>query len=251
MKPEVRLFIARARTITLLIAFSAAGPSFAAASDIPDLIKALRHPLPEKRAEARQALVKAGPKAVARLLEAATNESKRRLHFSILEQMGPRVTIPALLDLLDDERLRSKAGSGLFLLIGPESSHAAAQLLDCLREKPEVKHYCGQALAKSMSPKASAQTGLLTQALGESSSEVRLYAALALGQIAPKNKKAVEALAKVLADSDPSVRLNAALALGKIGGSARTAVPALKKAATLGPEELSRQIEEVIREING
>ncbi|MEK7384627.1 MAG: HEAT repeat domain-containing protein [Elusimicrobiota bacterium] len=223
----------------------------AGSADIPVLISALRDPKPETRAEARAALVKAGPEAVPALVAAIAGERSRRINSKILEDMGPQVTVPALMALLDDPELRGKAGSQLFLLIGPESGHLAPELLTCISQKPEVRHYCGQALVKSMSQKSSVQTALLASALKDGLSDVRLYAAAALGQIGSRAKQAVPALAEALKDSEPVVRLNAALALGKMGRGARPALPALRAAALEGPPELRRQIEEIVKGING
>lgn len=251
--------LARARVITFVAIASAFAWTLPAgvaeeipiASGIPALIAALRDPKPETRAEARKALVKAGPQAVPTLVRAIQGERSRRISSKVLEDMGPQVTIPALMALLDDPELRGKAGSQLFLLIGPESGHFAPELLTCIQRKPEVRHYCGQALVKSMSPKSSAQAARLIEALKDVSSDVRFYAAAALGQIGPRAKQAAPALAEVLKDDEPAVRLNAALALGKMGRAARPALPALKAAALEGPPELRRRIEEIVKEIDG
>lgn len=67
----------------------------------------------------------------------------------------------------------------------------------------------------------------LAQALEQSDSHVRVYAADVLGRMGPGAALAVPALTRTLQDKDPTVRAQAAIALRRIGRQAAAAVPAL------------------------
>ncbi|OGR90840.1 MAG: hypothetical protein A3J74_09370 [Elusimicrobia bacterium RIFCSPHIGHO2_02_FULL_57_9] len=222
----------------------------ASAGDYPALIAQLRSLEPEERVSAMDALVKAGPQAVAEVVGSVKGARSREMAGRILARMGSKI-LPDLMSLLDDSQRRMAAGGFLFQLIGPESSHLAPKLLDCVSNKPEVKHYCGQALVKAMSPRAAAQAGKLAAALKDNNPDVRLYAAAALGQVGPHAASAVPALGKALEDPEVAVRAAAADALAKMGANAKSAVPALRQAAFGANPELKRRIETALQEING
>jgi HEAT repeat protein len=204
MTAGVRPFIARARVITLLIALPAVLPLPVLAADIPALITALRDPQPEKRAEARKALVKAGPEAVPALVEAIRSDSNRAVMTIILREIGPGA-VPELIALLKSPKLRNRAGAALFQVIGPESLGQTPALLDCLRD-PAVNNYCGTSLVKMMGPRAKGQIGKLLEALKDPNPTVRIYAIAALGRIKTKDKRVVDAFKRAAQDENLEVR---------------------------------------------
>ncbi|MBI4376908.1 MAG: HEAT repeat domain-containing protein [Elusimicrobia bacterium] len=222
----------------------------AAASDFSAEIARLHSRDAQEKSKAIQTLIAAGPKAVAAIVGSSQGTLGREAAARILQKMGPKA-IPSLLELLDDEKLRIAAGGFLFQLIGPESLHLTPKLIDCVRKKPGVKHYCGQALVKMMRPTAAAQIERLIAALKDKDQDLRIYAAAALGQIGPNASAAIPALTASLSDSQPAVRASAAGALAKMGAKAKPALPALKQAAAAANPELKRQIEEAIEQING
>lgn len=70
----------------------------------------------------------------------------------------------------------------------------------------------------------------LIKATGDFDSDVRAWAAQALGEIGPDDKAAVPALLKMITDPDEGSRNSSCIALGDIGPAAKDALPALRKA---------------------
>ena len=223
--------------------------SNAEGTGIPDLIVALRHPKPETRADARAALVKAGPKAVPALVAGIGSDRSREIMTQILREIGPRA-VPELIVLLKSPELRIRAGAALFQVAGPGSADQTPALLDCLHD-PAVNNYCGTTMVKVMGPKAKGQVPRLRKALKDSDTTVRLYAAAALGQIGPMAQEAVPGLIVMLQDPEPAVRLNAVQSLGKVGRGAREAIPALKLMRRDRNDVVKNAVKEALKKIHG
>jgi HEAT repeat protein len=239
-----------ARARILLVALFLA-PVCAKAATTPQNLEALRDRDSEVRAKAMDALMKSGPRDVPELVRWVSRDGRRRVVSRILAQMGPKA-IPPLMKLLDDPELRIRAGGLLFGFVGPGQSRLAPQLLDCVRSKPEVKHYCGQSLVKAMSPKADGQTRGLLAALKDKDADVRYYAAASLGQAGIGGRGVPSALAALLKDPDPRLRAVAVEALGRLGSKARAAAPALEEAAAREEnEQLRGEVLEALRKVNG
>lgn len=237
------IYIAFASGALLL---SSALPAFS--QDVPALIKALSGSEPDKRAQALEALVKAGPKAVPGLLRYAVHERQRRQVSAILDRMG-RAAVPALMAQLDDPELAQRAGSLLFTHIGEDSHDRIPALLKCLRENERANHYCGNSMVKAAGPKAGRHASILAKALKDRDQNVRIYAAAALGRIG--SSSGVQALAEALKDREPAVQLAAVQALERIGSKAKKAVPALKELAAEAGPELKEAVEQALQRVNG
>jgi HEAT repeat protein len=226
----------RARAYMSLIAFAAAflapvalvaaaSSSFAGAdAAAPEQLAArLWAADPAARAAARDGLVRLGPAAVPAIVGSVSSVgrksgSSRELAWRLLDRIGAKKAVPALISLLGDPALRINAGSLLFSVIGPESAGQAGALLDCVRSKPEVRNYCGTSLLKAVGPKAKGQIKTLEAGLSDAEPAVRLYSAAALGRIGRGARKAVPALQKAAQDRDSGVAGQAAEALRSIGG---------------------------------
>ena len=218
---------ARARVITLAITASALALSLPAAAvdALPALIAALRDPKPETRAEARAALVKAGPEAVPALVAEMKNGRQQRIMLAVLERMGP-ASVSKLIEMLSDQDLRVQAAAALAHVSGPKAAAHVPALLTCLRS-PEVANLCGTALIKA-APKAGGHLPAFLAALKDARPDIRAFAAAAIGQIESRPKAAVEPLIAVLKDPEAAVRMGAVAALGRMGKRAQAAVPILK-----------------------
>jgi HEAT repeat protein len=70
----------------------------------------------------------------------------------------------------------------------------------------------------------------LIKATGDKDSDVRGWAAQALGTIGPDAKEAVPTLIRLLEDGDEGARNSSCIALGEIGPVAKSALPALHEA---------------------
>ena len=86
----------------------------------------------------------------------------------------------------------------------------------------------------------------LIESLRDTDSEVRLYAAAALGNI---GAEAVAPLTTALQDPTREARAAAAYALGQIGAPARPATPSLMKALKDGEKEVRRQAAQALGRI--
>lgn len=242
--PATNVFCARARYIIAASLWLAAGVS--AATPLDELW--LRDPA--RRQAAEDALVRQGPEAVKPLVAAVTNDRRRRLAEQALRRMG-RKAVPALFSLLDDPELDIRAGGLLFQVIGPDSAGLTPELLSCLRGKPRVKRYCGDAIVK-LAPAAKRHAELLVQALGDGELEVRVYAAAALGVMGRPGAKAEQALAKGLSAPEPGMRSACAAALGRIGRAPQETREALERAASQDPiPEVRQQAKEALSAIHG
>lgn len=98
---------------------------------------------------------------------------------------------------------------------------AEPDLLEYLRDDDDESVRAGAAmcLCDSSNPKDAKIIAALIRALEDSSVEVRLCAAVALGHIGPTAPDAVPSLKKLLHDNDENVRQAAAEALNKIRGA--------------------------------
>jgi HEAT repeat protein len=236
-----------------LLALSCAAAVPARGSEAPaglaEAVKGLRSASAEVRAASERAVLEAGLPAVREVVAAAGSSRGREAGVRVIAKMGP-AAVPVLLSLLDDAEVRLKAGGILFDVIDPRSADLAPELLSCAAAKPEVMNYCGEALVKVLTPKASRHTEMLVKAIGSKESAVRKYAAAGLGRIG--GKKAVAALAQALGDRDAAVRLTAAAVLGRLGREARSAVPALNEASARDDNEaVRRQAKEAVEQIDG
>jgi HEAT repeat protein len=222
--------------MTLIASLAAAlstAPASLAQSLPDDIHNALYTRNQSVRENAQRRLIAAGGKAVPGLLAEANKERTRKLVSDLIAKMGTQ-SIPTLIKLLDDEKLRQRAGGVLDQVITPASAGQAKTLLACVTGKPEVKNYCGVALFKIMGPQATAQVPLLQKTLGSKDTDARYYAAGALGLIGAGARPAAPELAKRLADREPRVSFAAAQALGRIGGASKPVVLALKDCAARG-----------------
>jgi HEAT repeat protein len=173
------------------------------AQDVPPLVKALRHPDPDRRAEAAHELGWIGPPA--------------------------KAAIPALIQALKDSEGLLRVSVALALAqVDPDNQAALPALVQALKDKDgKVRKAAADALGE-IGPAARVAVPALSQALKDADVRVRGSAARALGQIGPHSAVAVPALVEGL--KDKTLRSAVVGALGAIGPAARKAVPALAAA---------------------
>jgi HEAT repeat protein len=119
-------------------------------------------------------------------------------------------------------------------------TNAAAKALVELKNDETVAGWHIIALSELVGPGETDALPLLVEALQHSDSDVRGWAAIAIGKIGSDAKSAVPMLMKLLYDRDAATRVAAAHALGQIGPQARRALPLLH-------ETLERDHEEIVR----
>lgn len=251
MKGGVRLFIARAISIALLIAPAALLPVFAQDSglSISEAVDAACGRDRQKISLAREALLKAGAQAVPELIAGMRPDRCREKLLRVVEKIGTPAFVP-LLSQLKNPTLRQYAGSALARIASPDCGDQVPQLLACLRDG-NVRHSCGTALIKVMGSKASAHLPEIIRALKDGESQVRVYAAGALGQLGSRESAVVHPLAESLKDPEAQVRAAAASALGRMGRKARPAVAGLEAARQDPDISVRRAIVEALNNING
>ena len=201
----------------------------------------------DQRARAVEALVKAGPDALPKLLAAADVRNGLAIN-AILTQMG-HPAIVKLVDLMRSGDQRITAADALNRVITRAEFKQAPALIDCLTDA-QIKHSCGQALVKVIGPESRGRVLALLKALKDKDPDVRMYACLALGQVGPKAASAVPELSLALKDEAAAVRRSAAGALGKMGPAAKPAVPALKAAAEDSDGDMRRMAAEALKKIS-
>jgi HEAT repeat protein len=221
---------------------TATAPVAAGAADADPVTVALFSGDTKARIAAENKILAAGAASIPGLLSAQKGQRSRSLATRLITKMGGAVAVPALLGLLDDPNLAQKAGSNLFLVIGAESASRTPALMDCVRGKPDVKHYCGTSLMKAMSPKAASQIPFLRRSLMDADQDVRVYALGALGQVGAPAVAAAPDMAKALTDKAPEVRLAAVVALGKLRGTSLAVRKALQAMAAADPSEEVRAL---------
>ena len=222
-------YYARTRNGASLLAmlFLACAPSITRAQEPAEIgrwISDLRSRNVRTRETAVDSLVHAGPSSIRLLLESMPHAHTQIL--LVLSRQGS-AALPDLIALTNDPVLGARAGEAIFQAAHPDGARYAKDLLDCLKNRPEVKNYCGSALVKVMSPKAVACRPMLIEAAKNDDPEVRAYAVGALSQLGAAASPAVPVMASLLNDSVPAVRWASISALGRLGRTAASARPAL------------------------
>lgn len=255
-RPEVCLFIARACVIALCVALlnlrrahGAPVVEPASAVDVPAAVSALSSRDVLERQAAEVSLVAAGAAAVPALVDelvAGRRQSRMRV---LIANIGP-AAIPSLVELIADADAgrRGAARSVLSQVRWRGSGAHAALLIGCLRRQ-ETRHPCGMALVRTMDAKAGRWAPELLALLKDRESEVRTYAAIALGEIGAAAPSAVLPLAGALKDEAAAVRGASAVALGKMGRKAVAARTALQAAAKDADSEVRLAASEALRRV--
>ncbi len=230
--------------------FLACAPSYTRAqapAEIGRWISELRSRNVLTREKAVDALVHAGPGAIRPLLESMPQAHTQIL--LVLSRQGASA-LPVLIALTDDPILGTRAGEAIFQAARPEGVAHAQALLDCLKNRPQVKNYCGSALVRVMSPKAGAYRPMLVEAAKNGDPEVRAYAVGALGQLGAAAAPAVPVVMSLLGDSVAAVRWASISALGRLGRTAASARPALLAVrGQSGDPEASRLAREALKTV--
>jgi HEAT repeat protein len=236
---------------------------------VPALVKALKGPDAELRAEAASALAAIGPEAreaVAPLLAALDDRDSdlRREAAAALGRIGPqaRAAVGPLTRLLKDSEGEVRGAAALALgEIGPDSKPALGALRGLLKD-PDGRARRGAACALvRLSPEAPPDCAavllagfghrdvnvntthqlirlgplgvpLLLAAVKGNDLADRRRALAHLRLLGPQAKAAVGPLGEALGQLHPEVRQDAARALGALGPEARAAAPALARALT-------------------
>lgn len=201
------------------------------------------------RSQAEKRLMREDTKFLKVAVQMSREPRKRGTALLILSRMGA-AGVEGLLELLTDPELGLAAASALSTVVSPADVDRIPALLKCLQSLP-WGNYCGVALVKAASPKARRHASGLIEALSGEKTEVRAFAAAALGEIGPKAKAAVPELQKALNDEAESLRLAAVVALGKIGTKAEIALPAVEDATKDGSAEVRREAREALKKIKG
>ena len=164
------------------------------ASDLPWLVRALRHADPYVRGYAAWTLGVAGPEAgeAAPALQAALRDPEPGVRLLAVRALGN---------------------------IGRGDASSVAALADVVtRSAGEVRWRALRALAK-LGPAAAPAVGVMARSLADPDEKVRREAALALDRVGPSASAAVEALVKAEHDTAPEVREAATQALRTITAS--------------------------------
>lgn len=192
-----------------------------------DVVPELVERLPQETnltSPVKEALIRLGPVAVPKLVEALANPAARLAALHVLGRIGPAAkdAVPAMLKAADGEFAIEGlvALAGLGESAGPalvEAAKEPARAVAALRALATLK---GRA-ASVVKPLADL---LKDAAFGEKAELLRTLAALG-----PAAKSAAPAVAERLADGSQEIQAAAGLALVAIGGDATAAVPVLLK----------------------
>lgn len=189
---------------------------------IPDLVLALEDQDPVKRKESAQALGCIGKEAATAIpaLTQTLGDEKKWVRIAAaraLGQIGPEA-IPSLTQALEnqDASIRAAAAWGLGY-IGSEANEAIPVLIQALGDEDET--VC-QAAAWALGGIGSAVVPTLIQVLEDKDldTNLRKYAAIALGQAGTEAEEAIPNLILALEDESEEVRTGAKIALWYITG---------------------------------
>ena len=197
------------------------------------------------RESSEKQLVKMGPEAIPQLLANADNAKKHDAIVRIFNKMSCDA-VPSLIKFLDDDSLRTKAGSMLFQAASPDCARQMGGLLACM-ESPKGGSYCGAALVRASGPKAKSQLPELKKRMAISDKNLRAYIVAAIGEIGKKASSADPELLAAMKDPAPIVRLAAVVALGKTRVKDQAAREALKAAAGDTDSEVSHEAGELLK----
>ncbi|MCP4652057.1 MAG: hypothetical protein GY858_01555 [Candidatus Omnitrophica bacterium] len=215
-------------------------------AEVDRLIRGLKDPDPEVRADSADALGGVGSpaeEAVLALAEALKDEDKVvRSHSAwALGEIGPAAK-PALAQLRklakddSEEFVRTAAQEAIEKIEKGSAENAGVEdaeidrLIKGLKDPdPEVRKDSARVLGK-IGPAAKPAVSALIDVLKDPDSKVRVNSARALAAIGPAAKEAISALTKALKDGNKYVRWNSAWALGQIGPAAEPAVSSLIEA---------------------
>jgi HEAT repeat protein len=270
--------------VCLSLATAWAGPAQAQPDrkglDVPDGLKALKHPDPKVRYESAALLLRLGPVAkfaIPALHEALMDSSgyvrmKAAEALWHVERTPPRVLLPVLVDGLRDKAAPVRINALVVLgQMGSAAKPAVPSIARTLKDDdmdvrmeavltlselgPAARETVPDLLAVLKDDELRLLEPLVSVALGNIgrpavepllkslvAKDVRLRrtAAYALGLVGPKAPEAVPALTEALLDGESDVRALAAKALGRIGPEAKTAAPRL--AAALKDKEAAVRI---------
>lgn len=175
-------------------------------------------------------------KAAIDLLLHALHENDERVSWSATDKFAAfdpeGEEIGTLVELLEHESLRVRAGAALALRsgYGAKAAPAVAALSRCVAEAdPELKQYAIRALS-NLGPSARAAVPALKNALAGEDRRTHLHVAKAIWRIDRQPDDVIPVLIAVLENGDPSERYGAGEQLKEMGPWAAPAVPALIKA---------------------
>lgn len=144
--------------------------------------------------------------------------------FRALGESGSNA-IPSLTKLLEN---RQNANKAAYALAGMGTKAVPALTIALTNSSPEVRLTAAGALGRLGADSKPAVLNLVG-CLANKDAQLRQAAAQSLGQIAEMPEIVVPALISTLADLDETVRMSSAMALGSFGDSATTAIPDLFK----------------------
>lgn len=204
-----------------------------AAPAVPALIKALKDEDSSSRGNAAEALGEVGPKA-ATAISALTEvlqtdgDSYVRAHVAeTLGKIGDPKAIPILIATMDsqDDHVRLMAIHALEAF-GRNAKAAVPALVRAVESGEENGWAAAGALGAIDADGVSAP--VLIEALGNSSSQTRRFAAMGLSRMGRKAGGAAKALQDGLRDTDPGARIAAATAYWSVSGEADEPVRVLR-----------------------
>jgi HEAT repeat protein len=203
----------------------------------------LDDPEEERRSQAAQKLLEVSA-AIAEVLPALSGVLRnaappvRARAATVLGDLGTKMlaTLPSVRSALrsiiltdSDEDVRTSALQALALL-GPDSQGNVGSLMTALKDSlPEVRLSAAHALGEHGSKARDAVPALTTALLHDTSSRVRLEAAVAIWRIDRRSVRVLPMLIQALEDRDEVRRWIAADCLGDMGAEAREAIPALQQ----------------------
>ena len=141
--------------------------------------------------------------------------------------------VPLLVEALEsDDRTTRWQAAHVLGVVGPGAVARLPKLIDTLADADERVRWAAAVALGCMAPASDSGEAIppLIRALGDRSSLVAKFAAMALVSYGPRARAAVPRLIEMLRAKDPTLRFAAAEALGAIGADAGEAVPFLLRA---------------------
>lgn len=214
-----------------------------------ELISALRSADPATRKAADAVMARADKSMVADLLTYGAG-ARRDAGLKVVLRMG-RPAIPALLELLGDEKAGSAAGGALFQLLDARDHARLPVLAACAESNPRAGVSCAMTAFKIAGPAGAAHARALGGCARKGSDEARLYCAAAAGKLGAGGAAALEDILSALRDPHPGVRAQAAEAVGRTGAKQAKAIAALKTAERDSSPEVVKKAKAALRRLTG
>lgn len=229
----------------------------------PALVDALRDSDDTVVANAIDALVQLGPKALAHVDSSLNNEELRHYSVRLIARLGSDGigAVPALIEAInksgqsEDDREFVREAQFAISMIGADAKQAIPTLVKSLSSEDErVVASASFALGK-IGPAAIGAVPQLRSLLSNESTLVRLASVRALLEIQPGQRQlaaiAAPQLIQALSNERDLVRAEAASALGELGDLGRRAIPSLQKLLDDDSASVREAAAEALKKLEG